>query len=103
MVKINKFKNSKFIWTIIILSGLLATFASIILYNCGVTFKKTESTEVIKKLKDIQAKGGVFELNQKDIDEVCSLYFENSKNKGDMTLRGVNIEMSNGEILIKAP
>ena len=66
----------------------MAAFASIILYNGGVTLKKTNSTEVINKLKDIQAKGGAFELTQKDIDEVSNLYFAKPKNKGDITLTG---------------
>ncbi len=102
MVKIHKLKT-KLIWTIIILSVLIPAFVATILYNGDVTFKKTESTNIIKKLKGIQAKGGVFELTQKDIDEVCSLYFANPKNKGNITLKGVNVEMLNDEILIKAP
>lgn len=102
MVKTHKLK-SKFIWTIIILVGLIAAFSSAILHNGDVVFKKTESQLVIKKLKDIQAKGGVFELTQKDIDEVCSLYFENPKNNGGVTVKGINVEMLNDEILIKAP
>ena len=107
MVKIHKLK-SKLIWTIIILSGLISAFAWTILYNGDVVFKKTESIDVIKKIKNIKAKGGVFELTQKDINDLSSLYFQNPKNKGNITLRGVNIEMLNDEILndeilIKAP
>ena len=67
-----------------------------ILYNGGVVVKKTDSTEVINKLKYIKVKGGEFELTQKDIDELSNLYFAKPINKGDVTLQGVNIEMLNG-------
>jgi len=96
-------KKNKLIWAIFILLGALAAFTNMILYNGGVVLKKTNSTEVIHKFKDVQAKGGRFELTQKDINELSSIYFAKSKNIGDITLMGVNIELLNGKILIKAP
>jgi len=96
-------KKNKLIWAIFILLGALAVFTYILLYNGGVALKKTNSTKVIQKFKDIQLKGGRFELTQKDINELSSIYFAKSKNIGDITLIGVNIELLNGEILIKAP
>jgi len=95
--------KNKLIWAIFILLGALAAFTNMILYNGGVALKKTNSTKVIQKFKDIQLKGGRFELTQKDINELSSIYFAKSKNIGDITLIGVNIELLNGEILIKAP
>ncbi len=103
-LKKNKGLNKyKFIWSMIILLGTLAVFASIILYNDGITLKKTNSIEVINKLKNIQAKGGAFQLTQKDIDEICNLYFKSPKSKEDMTIKGVNIKMLADEVLIKVP
>jgi len=98
-----KVKKNKLIWVLFILLGALAVFTYSILYNGRVTLKKTNSTEVIQKLKGIQVEGGEFELTQNDINELSSIYFSKSKNKGDITLRGVNIELLNGELLIEAP
>ena len=103
MARSKGLKKNKLIWALFILLGALVVFAYIILYNGGIVLKKTNSTEVIQKLKDIQVKGGEFELTQKNINELSSMYFAKSKNKGDITLRGVNIELLNGELLIKAP
>lgn len=103
MARSKKLKKNKLIWAIFILFGVLAFFTYIILYNGGVAPKKTYSTEVIQKFKDIQVKGGRFELTQKDMNELSSIYFAKSRNMGDITLTGVNIELSNGEMLIKAP
>jgi len=90
-------------WVLLILLGALASFTYIILYNGGVTLKKTNSTEVILKLKDIQVKGGNFGLTQEDINELCSIYLDKPKSMGDITLWGINIELLNGKILIEAP
>ncbi|MCB2295593.1 hypothetical protein LGK95_19115 [Clostridium algoriphilum] len=108
MAKSNKIKKNKrlskykLIGLMSVLLGGLAIFASIILHNDGITLKKTSSTEVINKLKNIQVKGGPFELTQKNIDEVCNLYFKSPKSNGDMTINGVNIKMVKDKILIKA-
>ena len=103
MARSKGLNKNKLIWAIFILLGALAAFTNMILYNGGVVLKKTNSTEVIHKFKDVQAKGGRFELTQKDINELSSIYFAKSKNIGDITLMGVNIELLNGKILIKAP
>ena len=103
MARNKELNKNKLIWAIFILLGALAVFTYILLYNGGVALKKTNSTKVIQKFKDIQLKGGRFELTQKDINELSSIYFAKSKNIGDITLIGVNIELLNGEILIKAP
>lgn len=103
MASSKKLKKNKLIWAIFILFGALAFFTYIILYNGEVAFKKTNSVEVIQKLKEIQVKGGRFELTQKNMNELSSIYFAKAKNMGDITLTGVNIELSNGEMLIKAP
>ena len=103
MARTKELKKNKLIWALIILLGALAVFAYSVLYNGGVVLKKTNSTEVISKLKNIQEKGGEFELTQKDIDEVSNLYFANAKSKGDITLQGINMEMLNDELLIQAP
>ena len=103
MARNKELKKNKLIWAIFILLGALAVFTYILLYNGGVALKKTNSTKVIQKFKDIQLKGGRFELTQKDINELSSIYFAKSKNIGDITLMGVNIELLNGKILIKAP
>lgn len=103
MAKNREMNKEKIILSLCILIGVLAVFASIILCNGGVILKKTNYSEVINKLKVLQAKGGNFQLTQKDIDEISNLYFVGPKNKGDITLKGVNIEMFNNEILIKAP
>lgn len=99
----NKKRKNRWIFTLIILIGALAAFISAGLYNGGVTVKKSDSIEVLGKLKNIQEKGGKFELNQKDMDELSSMYFAKPKEKGNITLKGINIEMLNGEILIVAP
>ena len=101
MSKTRKSKKNKLIWTLIILLGLVAAFGYSVLYNGGVVLKKTESTEVIQKLRNIQGKGGEFELTQKDVDELSNLL--SPKSKGDITLKGVNIEILNDELLIKVP
>ena len=103
MARSKKLKKNKLIWAIFILFGAMAFFTYIILYNGGVALKKTNSFEVIQKFKDIQAKGGRFELTQKDMNELSSVYFVKTKNMGDITVKGINIELLNGEILIKAP
>lgn len=96
-------KSDKLIWALIILLGAMVAFAYIITYNAGPVLKKTNSIEVVTKLKNIQDKGGEFELTQKNIDELCYLYFSKPKNKGNIMLQGVNIEMLNDELFIQAP
>jgi|GEM_PF-1328113 len=103
MVKTKEFKKNKLIWALIILFGALAIFSLSITYTGGEVIKKTTTTEVIGKLAVIQAKGGEFELTQKNIDELSSLYFAKAITKGDITLKGVNVEILNDELLIKAP
>jgi uncharacterized protein YpmS len=102
VIKTKGLKINKLMWAPIILLGALMIFAYFILYNDGVALKKTTSTGIILKIKDIQEKGGEFEITQKDIDEVISLYFSKPKNQGGVTVQGVNIEMLNDKLLIKA-
>ena len=96
-------KRNKLIWALIVLVGIIGILSYSALYNGGVVLRKTDSTGIIHKLKDIQEKGGEFELTQKDIDEVSNLYFSKPKSKGDITLQGVNIEILNDELIIQAP
>lgn len=103
MSKNRGINKNKLIVILIILVGILAVFAYIILYNGGVTIKKTTTTEVIGKLTNVQKKGGEFELTQKNIDELSTLYFGKTINKGNITLNGVDVEILNDELLIKAP
>ena len=103
VAKTKKLWKNKLIWALVILLGVVVVFAYIALNNGGVVLKKTDSTAVTHKLKDIQSKGGEFELTQKDIDEITSLYFTKPKSKGDITMQGVNVEMLNDELLIQAP
>ena len=103
MAKNKEFKKNKLLWALIILLAALVVFAYSILYNGGVVLKKTASTEVIGKLAIIQVKGGAFELTQKNIDELSSLYFAKAKTKGDITIKGVNVEILTDELLIEAP
>lgn len=103
MARTEKLKKNKGIWALIIVLAALGFFVYIILYNGGVVVKKTDSTEVINKLKGIQAKGGEFQITQKDIDELSNLYFDKPISKGRVTLTGVNLEMLNDELLIKVP
>ena len=104
--KINKNKKLikyKFLFPMIILLGLIAIFAFVITQNNELTLRKTNSVEVINKFKNMQSNGGAFELNQKDIDEVSSLYFKDSKSKGNIIIKGINIQILKDEILIKSP
>ena len=96
-----KLRKKIIIGTLIILLGATAVFSYLILYNNGLVFKKTASSEIIDKLKDIQGKGGKFELTQNDIDELSKLL--RPETKGNITLKGVNIEVVNDELVIKAP
>lgn len=103
-LKKNKKRNKDILFTsLIILSGMLVAFASIILSNSEVDLKKTNSTLVIDKVKNVQAMGGAFELTQKDIDEISNLYFKSHGNNGNIIVKGINVEVLNDEVLIKAP
>ncbi|MCJ7689114.1 MAG: hypothetical protein MUO60_07330, partial [Clostridiaceae bacterium] len=86
----NKKRKNRWIFALIILIGAITVFVSAGLYNGGVVVKKTDSIGVLGKLNDIQKKGGKFELNQNDVDELSSMYFASPKEKGDITLKGVN-------------
>jgi uncharacterized protein YpmS len=81
----------------------LAAYVGGALYNGDVAVKKADSIEVLGKLKDIQENGGKFELTQNDLNDISSLYFAKPKTKGDMTLKGVNIEMVDDKLLMVAP
>ncbi|MCB2295595.1 hypothetical protein LGK95_19125 [Clostridium algoriphilum] len=96
-----KLKKTILIGVPIILLGTLAVFAYLILCNSGFVLKKSSSTEVMDKLKDIEGKGGKFELTQKDMYELSDLF--KPKTKGNLMINGLNIEIVNGEVLIKAP
>lgn len=103
MTRTKGFNKNKLIGVLIVLVGILAVLSYIILYNGGVTIKKTTTTEVIGKLANVQRKGGEFELTQKNIDELSNLYFAKAITKGNITLNGVEVEILNDELLIKAP
>ena len=103
MARTKKSKKSKGTLVFIILLAALALLVYSVLYTGGVVLKKTDSTEVINKIKVIQIKGGEFELNQEDVDQISNLYFASPKNKGDITLKGANIEILKDELLIEAP
>lgn len=96
-----KLRKKIIIGTLIILLGATAVFSYLILYNNGLVFKKTASSDIIDKLKDIQGKGGKFELTQNDIDELSKLL--RPETKGNITLKGVNIEIVKDELVIKVP
>jgi len=93
-------KKTILIGVSIVLLGTLAVFAYLILYNGGIVLKKSASTEVMNKLKDIEGKGGRFELTQKDMYDLSDLF--NPPIEGNLALKGVNIEIVNDEVLIKA-
>ncbi|MBU3158329.1 hypothetical protein KPL37_00890 [Clostridium frigoris] len=96
-------KRNKLIGILIILVGILAVFAYMILYTGGATFKKTTSTGVIGKLAKVQVIGGEFELTQENMDELTTLYFAKPITKGNIILTGANVEILNDELLIEAP
>ena len=96
-----KLRKKIILGTLFILLGATAVFVYLILYNSGLVFKKTASSEIIDKLKNIQGKGGKFDLTQNDIDELSKLL--RPETKGNITLKGVNIEIVNDELVIKAP
>lgn len=100
----SKNKNTKkyiLIGSLIILLGSLSVLAYNILYNGGMVLKETNTIEVMNKLKDIDGKGGKFELTQKDIDELSNLL--KPKTEGNLAFSGVDIEIIDDEILIEAP
>lgn len=103
MARNNKMKKNKGIVVLLIAIVALAAFAYLILYNGNVVVKKTETTEVINKLKYIKVTGGDFELVQKDLDEISNIYFQKPINKKGVTLQGVNINILKNELLIEAP
>jgi len=102
MSKNKAIKKYLLIGSLIILLGALAVFSYSILYNGGIVLKKTNSIDVMNKLKDIHGKDGKFELTQKDIDELSNLLLK-PKTEGNLAFAGVNIEISNNELLIEAP
>ena len=103
MSRNNKRKKNKLIYILIIMIVALAAYVGGALYNGDVAVKKADSIEVLGKLKDIQENGGKFELTQNDLNDISSLYFAKPKTKGDMTLKGVNIEMVDDKLLMVAP
>ncbi|MGV8984343.1 hypothetical protein [Clostridium sp.] len=103
MARTRKSKKVKGTLVLVILLAALALLAYSILYTGGVVLNKTDSTEVINKLKVIQIKGGEFELNQTDVDQLSNLYFGSPKNMGDITVKGANITILKDELLIEAP
>jgi len=102
MAKNKKLIKNKGIVAFIIALGVLAVFAYLISYNGGIVVRKTESTKILSKLSLIKLKGGEFQLDQRDVDELSNLYAK-PMNKGAMTLKGVNIEVLDEELLIQAP
>ena len=66
MAKSKGAKKNKLIWVLFILVGVMAVFIYNILYNGNVVLKKTDSIDVIQKLKNIQVRGGKFQLTQND-------------------------------------
>jgi uncharacterized protein YpmS len=99
-----KRKKSKLPGVLIILIAMLAVFSYMALYSGGVSLKKNEATaEFEDKLKDIIIKGGEFKLIQSDLDAISNLYFPEPISKGDVTVKGVNTEMVDDELLIKIP
>lgn len=103
MSRNNKRKKSKLPGVLIILMVMLAVFSYMALYSGGLSVKKTESTELEAKLKEIIITGGEFKLSQSDLDSISNLYFPEPINKGDTTIKGVNTEMVDDELLIKIP
>ncbi|MGK0465507.1 hypothetical protein [Clostridium sp.] len=103
MSRNNKRKKNKLIYILIIIIGALAALIGGALYNGDVAVKKADSIQVLDKLKGIQEKGGEFELTQNDLNDISSLYFVKPKTKGDMTLKGINIEMADDKLLMVAP
>lgn len=100
--KTKGFKRNKLVWMLVILFAALAIFAYMILYTGGIAPRKTTTTEVMNKLTDIRGKGGEFQLTQKNIDELTTLYFAKPKSKGSITVTGVNVDILEDKILIKA-
>ncbi|MGH4122945.1 MAG: hypothetical protein ACREV6_08455 [Clostridium sp.] len=103
MARSKKMRKNRGILLLSIVLGAMAVFAYMILYNGGIIVRKTDSTEIVSKLAYIKVRGGEFQLNQKDIDELINLNFKNPVNKGNITLQGVNIKVLNDELLIEAP
>jgi uncharacterized protein YpmS len=103
MSRNNKRKKSKLPGVLIILIVMLAIFSYMALYSGGLSVKKTDSTEFETKLKDIIIEGGEFKLSQSDLDAISNLYFPEPISKGDITVKGVNTEMVDDELLIKMP
>ncbi len=103
MAMTKELKKNKLLWTLIIMLGVTAIIVYSVLYNEGIILTKTDSKEIINKLRDVQEKGGQLELTQKDVDEITNLYFGKPKIKGDITLQDVNVELLQQELLIKLP
>jgi len=105
MSRIKKSKKNKLVWVgIILLIVTLGVLTYMSLYNDEVVTIKTASSNVIQKLTaEVLANGGEFELTQEDMNGLIKLYFKEPLSKGDITVKEINTEMKNGEILIEAP
>lgn len=105
MSRIKKSRKNKLVWVgIILLIVTLGTFVYMSLYNGEVVIKKTASSNIIKKLTaEVLINGGEFEITQEDLNGLIKLYFKEPLSKGNITVKEINTEMKNSEILIEAP
>ncbi|MGH4050623.1 MAG: hypothetical protein ACREVX_04605 [Clostridium sp.] len=105
MSRIKKSRKSKSVWVgIILLIVTLGTLVYMSLYNGEVVTKKTASSNVIKKLTtQVLINGGEFEITQEDMNGLIKLYFKEPLSKGNISVKEINTEMKNSEILIEAP
>jgi len=105
MSRIKKAKKNKLVWVgITLLILVLGVLASLSLYNGEVVIKKTASSNVLQKLTaEVLANGGEFEISQEDMNGLIKLYFKGPLSRGDITVKEINTQMKNGEILVEAP
>ncbi|MCH3965052.1 MAG: hypothetical protein LKE46_12355 [Clostridium sp.] len=89
---------------IVIIIAAAVVFFSLVFWNSSYSVKEYKfSPEVVDKIMGAQKDGGIIKLDSEEVNELISPLFGKSRTSGDITVKGVNADITNNTLKFYIP
>lgn len=104
----NKIVNNKIFKMCIVITilaaALLITSCTLLFWNSS--YKVTEvkvTAALVDKVREAQKQGATLKLNKEELDQIISMYFKKEKSVSGITVKAIDGDIANNNLIIYAP
>lgn len=98
-------KITKLVIAILLISIFCCiAFLALLFSNSSYTVKEQKvSAALVDKIREAQKQGSTVELNKEELNEIISMYFKGEKSSGNLKIKGVSGDITNGNLKLFIP